>query len=88
MFKITIAILIIGIFFLQKVGNHGALLKFPYNKIHKVFKTIFDFIHIPLRKQIKPINIGRGIDVDITPFISLLILLIIMTLTTKGYIYY
>lgn len=88
MIKTVIALLIIGIFFLQKVGNHGALLKHPFDKIYSFYKTIFDFIHNPLRKRIKPINIGRGLDLDIVPFITLIILLVLMIIVSKEVIYY
>lgn len=76
--KILIIVLIVGIFFLQKVGTHGALLKSPYNKIYKVYHTIFNFVYVPMRKWIKPINIGRGLDLDVIPFFILISLLIIM----------
>jgi hypothetical protein len=88
MIKILIALLILGIFFLQKVGNHGALLKSPYDKIYRILNTIFDFIHRPLRKRIKPINIGRGLDLDIVPFITLIILLAAMIIVSKEIMYY
>ena len=77
MIKILIMALIIGLFFVQKVGTHGILLKSPYDQIFKTFKTIFDIVQKPLSKIIKPINIGNGLNLDIIPFIILIILLII-----------
>jgi len=78
MSQIIIILLIIGLFFLQKVGSHGQLLKSPYNTIYKVYNSFFGFINGYLRHYIKPINIGRGIDLDIVPFILLFVLLVIM----------
>lgn len=88
MFKIVVAILIVGAFFLQKVGTHGALLKSPYDRIYKIFNDIFSFIHTPLRRNIKPINIGRGLDLDIVPFITLSILVLILLLISSTRITY
>lgn len=81
MTKLILVILIIGIFFLQKVGNHRALLRSPYDQIYNVFNSILGFIHTPLRKIVKPINIGRGLNLDVVPFITLLILLIYLSLS-------
>lgn len=70
---------IIGLFFTQKVGTHGNLLKSPYDKLFKIYKTIFDVIQKPLSNIIKPINIGIGLKLDIIPFVILIFLLIIST---------
>ena len=65
MIKIVIIVLILGLFFLQKVGTHAMLLNPPYNKVYRFFNTIFNYIFSFLRKYIKPITIGRGLDLDI-----------------------
>ncbi|TKG95202.1 hypothetical protein EYV94_10855 [Puteibacter caeruleilacunae] len=87
MIKLLIALLIVGLFFIQKVGNHGGLLKHPYDRIYSVCMSLFDLIHKPMRKRIKPINVGRGLDLDIVPFITLFILLVIMIMVSKEVMY-
>ena len=78
MIKALIIALIIGLFFIQKVGTHGNLLKSPFDQIYNIYKTIFDIIQNPLRRIIKPQNIGTGLDLDIIPFVILILLLVVM----------
>ncbi|QZT38856.1 YggT family protein [Halosquirtibacter xylanolyticus] len=87
MIKIGLFLLIIGLFFYQKVSSHANLLDSPYDKIYKVLDTVFDLLTRPFM-NINPINIGRGVKLDVAPFIVLIILLGFMILVSRGYMNY
>ncbi|TAJ09374.1 hypothetical protein DMA11_20255 [Marinilabiliaceae bacterium JC017] len=75
--ELVLIVLILGLFFLQKVGTHSDLLKHPFDKIHVVLKSIFKPV-TELFKSFKPVEIGTGLSLDIVPFIILGLLILLL----------
>lgn len=88
MFKTVIIILIIGVLFNQRVGSHEDLLKSPFDIIYKFFHRIFSLVYTPLRRVLKPINIGQGLDLDVVPFVVVFILLMALMLFSNQVVFY
>lgn len=78
MISSVISVLIIGLFLYAKLLPHKDRLDNPYNGIFNFFNNVFSPILIFLRKFIKPFQIGKGLAIDMTQIILLILFLLIL----------
>jgi uncharacterized protein YggT (Ycf19 family) len=70
-------VFIVGLFLYSKLLPHKDKLNEQYKRIFNFFNIVFDPILNFLKKIINPFQIGKGLSIDMTQVILLILLLII-----------
>jgi uncharacterized membrane protein YjfL (UPF0719 family) len=73
-------IFILGLFFYSKLTPHKARLNNQYLKYYNFFDRIFGSVSRALSGIFAPLQVGTGVAIDVTQFIILILLLLIIQL--------
>lgn len=71
-------IFIVGLFLYSKLIPYQNQLNEQYKKVFNFFSSVFNPILNILKRIIKPFQVGKGLSVDMTQIILLILLLIIV----------
>ena len=78
LFLLILNAFVIGLFLYSKLLPHKANLNSKYNGIFNFFNRVFTPILIFLKKFIKPFQVGKGLSVDMTQVVLLILFLFIL----------
>lgn len=76
--KIAAWFFILGLFFYSKLTPHKARLSNQYLNYYNFFDRIFGGISRALSGIFAPVQVGAGVAIDITQFIILILLLLLV----------